>query len=32
MFVVNKHSESYKVWRDLWWGQRGHRRKAKAVR
>lgn len=32
MITVNKHSKSYKVQRDLWQGQRGHRMLIKTVR
>ena len=32
MIAVHKRAKSYKVQRDLWVGERGRRRKAKAVR
>jgi len=32
MVVVNKHSTSFKVQRDLWTGEKGRRRKVKTVR
>jgi len=31
MVVVNKHSTSFKVQRDLWTGEKGRRRKVKTV-